>query len=123
MPAITIRSLNVGLMLGQRHRRWTSIKPTLGECYFFVFLLWMSNHFIFSYTIFILMLPVLPVCFHCISLKLSCLLGCEDVLGYLPQPILCQPCSSVSHAGATSKLAFTSHAVLSWMAGGDLGDT
>ena len=30
-PANTSRSPNVGLMLDQRRRRWTNIKPTLGE--------------------------------------------------------------------------------------------
>ena len=30
-PANTIHSANVGLMLGQRRRRWPNIKPTLAE--------------------------------------------------------------------------------------------
>ena len=31
-----IRSANVGLMLGQRRRRWPNINPTLAECIVFV---------------------------------------------------------------------------------------
>ena len=30
-PANTRRLTNAGLMLGQRRRRWTNIKPTLGK--------------------------------------------------------------------------------------------
>ena len=31
LPANTIQCINVGLMLVQRRRRWTNIKPTLDQ--------------------------------------------------------------------------------------------
>ena len=114
MPAITICSHNIVmlLMLDRRLRCWTKIKPTLGRfillcfCYGCLIILLFLTWFI------ILMVPLLPVCFHSISLMLSWLLDCEDVFCYLPQPILCQPLANVSHPGPTLKPAFT--AVLSW---------
>ena len=40
IPANTRRSANVGLMLGQRRRRWPNIKPTLAERLVFAGMSW-----------------------------------------------------------------------------------